>query len=97
MHRHTFSIGLENVRFMKSNLYYTHEQWKRNTQNIHQYLKDILNLLSQRTSDDFMTTKDGHHMDFISLKVNCPNVYTHAHIKTVVQNACSESKFASLA
>ena len=53
--------------------------------NIHQYLKDILNKLSQRISGDFMNTKDRHYIDFISLNVKCPNVYTHAHFQTVLK------------
>ena len=43
-----------------------------------QYLKDIL-----RISGDFMNTKDRHHIDN-SFNVKYPNVYTHAHIQTVV-------------
>ena len=53
--------------------------------NVHQYVKDILNILSQRISREFMKTKDRHHIDFISVNVKCPNVYTHAHIPTVVK------------
>ena len=52
--------------------------------NVHQYLKDILKILSQRISGDFMNTKDRHHICFISFNVECPNVYTHAHFPTVV-------------
>ena len=48
--------------------------------NEQQYLKDILNILSQRVSDDFMNTKDRHHIVFITFNVKCPNVYTHSHI-----------------
>ena len=51
--------------------------------NVHQYLKDILNILSQRISGDFMNTKDRHHIGFISFNVKGPNVYTHAHFLTV--------------
>ena len=35
--------------------------------NVHQHLRDILNILSQRISGDFMNTKGRHHLDFISL------------------------------
>ena len=52
--------------------------------NVYQYLRDILNILSPRISGDFMNEKDGHHIDFISFYVKCLNVYTHAHIPTVV-------------
>ena len=52
--------------------------------NVHQYLKDILNILSQRISCDFMNTKGRHDIGFISFNVKCPNVYTHAHFPTVV-------------
>ena len=41
--------------------------------NVNQYLKDILNILSQRISGDFIYTKDRHHIDFISFNVKCPN------------------------
>ena len=53
--------------------------------NVHQYLKDKLNILLEWTSGDFMNTKDRQHIDFISLNVKCSNVYTHAHIPTVVE------------
>ena len=53
--------------------------------NIHQYLQDILNILSQRISGDFMKTKDRHHIDTISFNVKTPNVYTHAHFPTEVK------------
>ena len=53
--------------------------------NVQQYFNDILNILLQRTSGDFMNTKDRQHIDFISLKVKCSNVYTHAHIPTIVE------------
>ena len=53
--------------------------------NVHQYLKDISNILSQIICGDFMNTKNRHHIDFISFNVICPNVYTHAHIPTVVK------------
>ena len=53
--------------------------------NVHQYLKDILNILSQRISGDFMNTKDRHCIDFVSFNVKCPKAYTHAHIPTVVK------------
>ena len=52
--------------------------------NVHQYLKDILNILLQRIYGDFMNTKDRHHIVFISFNVKCPNVDTHAHFPTVV-------------
>ena len=41
--------------------------------NKHLYLNDILNILSQRISDDFMNTKDRLYIDFISFNVKCPN------------------------
>ena len=50
---------------------------------VHQYIKDILNIISQRISGGFM--KDINHIDFISFNVKCPNVYTHAHFPTVVK------------
>ena len=53
--------------------------------NVHQYLKDILIILSQRISGDLMNTKDGHHIDFICFNVKYPNVYTHALFQTVVE------------
>ena len=53
--------------------------------NEHQYLEDILNILSRRISGDFMNKKDRHHIDFIRLNIKCPNVYTHAHIQIVVK------------
>ena len=53
-------------------------------QNVHQYLKDVLNILSPGISGDFMNTKDRNHIGFISFNVKCPNVYTHAHFLTVV-------------
>ena len=52
---------------------------------VYQYLKDILNILSQRISGHFMNTKDRHHIDFISFIVKCQNVYMHAHIPTVIK------------
>ena len=52
--------------------------------NVHQYFKDILNILSQMISGDFMNTKDGHHIGFITFNLKCLNVYTHAHFQTVV-------------
>ena len=58
--------------------------------NIHQYLNVILKILSQRISGDFMSTKDGHHIDFISFNMKWPNVNTRAHIPTVVKSALSE-------
>ena len=53
--------------------------------NIHRYLNDILNILSHSISGDFMNAKDRHYIDFISFNVTCPNVYTHAHLPTVVK------------
>ena len=53
--------------------------------NVHQSLRDILNILSQRISGDLMNTKYRHHIDFISFNAIYPNVYTHAHILTVVK------------
>ena len=47
---------------------------KTQHQNVHQYLKDILNILSQRISGDLMNTKDKHHIGFISFNVKCLNV-----------------------
>ena len=52
--------------------------------NEHQYLQDILNMLSQRISGDFMNTKERHHIGFITFNVKCPYVYTHAYFPTVV-------------
>ena len=57
---------------------------KTQHQNVHQNLKDIFNILSQRISGDFMNTKDRHHIVFISFNVPCPNVNTHAHSPTVI-------------
>ena len=57
---------------------------KTQHQNVHQYLKDILNILSQRISGDFMNTKEKHHIGMISFNVKCLNVYTHARFPTVV-------------
>ena len=65
--------------------------------NVHQYLKDILNILSQRTSGCFMNAKYRHYIDFITFNVKCPNFNTHAHIPTVDKWVYSESAFASLA
>ena len=53
--------------------------------NIHQYLKDLLNILISRNSGDSMHTKDIHYIDFISFNVKRPNIYTHAHFPTVVK------------
>ena len=53
--------------------------------NVHQHLKDILNIRSQRISCDFMNTNGTHYIDFISFNVKSPNVYTHAHFPTVVK------------
>ena len=55
--------------------------------NVHQYLRDILNILSQRISGDFMNTKKNRlHNDFISFNAKSPNVYTHAHFPTEVKH-----------
>ena len=70
---------------------------KTQHQNVHQYLKDILNILSHRISGDFMNTRSRHHTGFISFHVKCPNVYTHAHLPTVVKKAFSELTFAGKA
>ena len=61
--------------------------------NVHQYLKNILNILSQRISCDFMNTKGRHDISFISFNVKCPNVYTHAHFKIGIFriNICRQS------
>ena len=53
--------------------------------NVHQYLNDILNILSSRISGDLMNTKDRHHIDFTSFNVDFPNVSTHVHFQTVVK------------
>ena len=53
--------------------------------NVHQYLKDILNIFSQRISGVFMNTEDRHNIDCISFNVKCPNIYTQAHFSTVVK------------
>ena len=53
--------------------------------NVYQYLKDILNILSQRISGDLMNTEDRHHLDFNDdFNVKCPNVNTHVYFPTVV-------------
>ena len=57
---------------------------KTQHQNVHQYLKGILYILSQRISGYFMILKDKHHIGLISFDVKCPNVYTHAHFATAV-------------
>ena len=53
--------------------------------NVHQYLKDILNILSQIIFGKFMNTKRDIILTLLFLKWNTlyPNVYTHAHISTV--------------
>ena len=53
--------------------------------NVHQYHKDILNILSQIISGYFMNAKYRHYIDFISVNVKCPNVNTHVHIPTVLK------------
>ena len=65
--------------------------------NVHQYLKDILNILSHRISGNFMNTKDRHHIDFMTFNVKCQNVYEHAHFPTVIKKTFSESTFVGLA
>ena len=66
--------------------------------NVHQYFKGILNiLLLQRTSGDFMKTKDRQHIGCISFNVKFSNVYTHAHIPTVLEYVFTEPGFAILA
>ena len=42
-------------------LYIYSRAMKTQHQNVHQYLKDILKILSQRISGNFMNTKDKHH------------------------------------
>ena len=49
------------------------------------HLKNILNILSQRISGDFINTNDGRHVDFFSFNVKYPTIYTHAHFQTVVK------------
>ena len=56
---------------------------KTQHQNVHQYLKDLLSILSQRISGDFMNTKDRNHIDFFSFNVKYLNVYTHAHFPII--------------
>ena len=51
----------------------------------HQYLKDLLYILLQRISGNFMNTKDRHDIDFIHFNVKCTNYYTHAHITTIAK------------
>ena len=52
-----------------------------------QCLKDILNIhvLPQLSSIDLMSTKERHHINFISFNVKCPAVYTHTPILTVLK------------
>ena len=64
--------------------------------NVHQYLKNILNILSLRISCDFMNTKDKHHIDYISFNVKRPNICTHTYFPTAVEKAFSESIVAGL-
>ena len=64
--------------------------------NVHQYLNDILNILSSRISGDFMNTKDRYHIDFLSFNVKCRNISLLAHLSTVVKYAFSKSTFAGL-
>ena len=56
------SMPIEEVKFYDKLLY----SWAMKTQhpNVHQYLKDIFNILSQRISGDFMNTKDRQHIGF---------------------------------
>ena len=58
---------------------------KTQHQNVHHYLKDILNIFLLRISGVFIYTKDRHHIDFIIINVKCPNVYTHALIPNVIK------------
>ena len=92
------SAHLGMLPFTMCNISYIYS-WAIKTQhpNEHQYLKDILNILSQRISGDFMNTKGRHHIGFIRFHVKCPNVYTHANFPTVVKKAFSESTFAGKA
>ena len=53
--------------------------------NVHQYFNDILNILLQRISGVFMNTKDRQNIGFISFNVKCSNIYTHAHVRTVLE------------
>ena len=53
--------------------------------NVHQYTKELLNILSKRIYGYFMNTINRHHTAFISFNVKCPNDYTHAHFPTVVK------------
>ena len=58
---------------------------KTQHQNVHQHLKDILNILSQRIFGNFLNTKDRHFIDFIRFNVKYPNVNTHVPFPTVVK------------
>ena len=69
---------------------------KTQNPNVHQYLNDILIILSQRISGDLMNTKDKQHIDFISFNVQCQNIYTHVHISTATKWAFSASAFEIL-
>ena len=53
--------------------------------NVHQYLKNILNILSLRISGDFMNTKNWNYIEFISFNVKCQNIYTYAYFRAVVK------------
>ena len=56
-----------------------------------------MNTLSEKISGSFMNRKDRHDNNFISFKVKYHNVYTHAHIPSVIKWALPESSFANLA
>ena len=75
LNRHSFVISL---------IIYSRVM-KTQHQNVYQYLKDILDLLSQRISCDFVNTNGMYHIDFISFNVKYPIVNIHAHNPTVVE------------
>ena len=64
------------ITFMSSNIY--SRAMKTQHPNVHQYIKDILNILSHRISGDFMNAKDRNHIDFISFNVKSKCLYTCA-------------------
>ena len=47
--------------------------------NIHQYIQDILNILSQRIMGDFMTSKDRQYIDFISFDVKSEYIFLNKY------------------
>ena len=69
--------------------------------NIHQYHKDILNILSQKISGDFIHTNDRHDIYFIIFNVKSPNVYTlilaHSNCSQISMHYQKLSVCASLA